>query len=145
MKDSHIGTYGVLALCLGLGLRWLAIGTLFETNATTAVMALLVAEMLSRGAMTVLMSALPHARDSGLSQHVGRPGKRPAALAGLLAAGGALILLPTFKALALVMLAGIVTLGMARLAYARIGGQTGDVLGATQQVTATVVLLALSA
>jgi adenosylcobinamide-GDP ribazoletransferase len=45
--------------------------------------------------------------------------------------------------LAVIVLPALVALGAAAIARAKIGGQTGDVLGATQQLTYTATLIAL--
>ncbi|SDO42677.1 cobalamin-5'-phosphate synthase [Lutimaribacter pacificus] len=143
MKDSRIGTYGVLALVLGTGLRWGALGALFAAGHVWA--PLIAAAMLSRAAMPALMAALPHARDSGLSRHVGRPdGTTVAAGAGLALVASALVL-GFGAALGATVVALLAASCVAALARARIGGQTGDVLGAAQQVCEIAVLLALSA
>jgi hypothetical protein len=71
MKDSHIGTYGVLALILVMLLRWTALAALFAQGTPWA--ALIAAGALSRAPMAVLMAALPNARGTGLSHSVGRP------------------------------------------------------------------------
>ncbi|WP_424980152.1 adenosylcobinamide-GDP ribazoletransferase [Leisingera sp. S232] len=139
MKDSRIGAYGVIALILGLGLRWSALSALL---ATAGVWPLLALAMLSRAVMPVLMAALPNARTTGLSQGVGRPRALPC----LLASGLAILLsLPLIGSAvfgtALAMAAA--TLGLGALAKAKIGGQTGDILGASQQVAEISGLLAL--
>lgn len=142
MKDSHIGSYGVLALILSLGARWCALWLLFETSQTTAAVALIVAATLSRGVMPALMAALPHARDSGLSRRVGRVAPMSAALAGLLAAAVAVVMLGGAGVTA-VLCAGLAALGTGAIARAKIGGQTGDILGASQQIAEIAVLFSL--
>jgi adenosylcobinamide-GDP ribazoletransferase len=140
MKDSRIGAYGVLALILVIGLKWLALATLIEHGALWA--AVLVPAMLSRAAMTWVMATLPFAREDGLARHVGQPSKSTGGVAIILAAGGA-IALSGLAGVAVILTAGVVALALSRLARAKIGGQTGDVLGATQQLTALAALLAL--
>lgn len=136
MRDSRIGTYGVLALCLSLLLRFSALVVLLPT----APLALVCAAVASRGAMVAVMHALPHARSDGLSHATGRPPFEATAIAvaiGVLAAlcGGVWALV-----------CGVLAcIGCARLAQAKIGGQTGDILGATQQVVEITVLLSLAA
>jgi len=139
MKDSHIGTYGVLALVFGIGLRWLAIATLIEN---AGLLPLLAVSGLSRAAMTGVMAALPNARRSGLSQSVGRPSGATSALAIALALILSWLTLGT-GTLPLAMTMGFVTLGLCALAKQKIGGQTGDILGATQQVSELTGLLLL--
>ncbi|EBA16605.1 cobalamin 5'-phosphate synthase [Roseobacter sp. SK209-2-6] len=141
MKDSQIGTYGVLALILVLGLRWQALTLLLEAGHLWLLPAL---AMLSRAFMPLLMAALPNARQSGLSQSVGRPEWR----AGLVGLGLALTfsvpLLGASGAVVLLIMA-LAAISLAQLARNKIGGQTGDVLGACQQLCELVGLLALVA
>ncbi len=124
MKDSHIGSYGVLALGLSLILRWSALSALIAAGHLWG--PIIAAAALSRVPMTGVMHALPNARGSGLSQSTGRP-----------AQGGAVI--------AAVLAAALAGLAAAAIARARIGGQTGDVLGATQQLAEIAALAALAA
>lgn len=144
MKDSRIGSYGVLALILATGLRWSALAALVAQEGWWG--AVIGAAILSRAGMAGLMATLPPARAGGLSRSVGRP---PAAVAacgiglalalGLLSAGGA--------AMIAALCAGAMVWGLAMLARAKIGGQTGDILGASQQlaeIAALAAFLALS-
>lgn len=133
MKDSHIGAFGVTGLILAFALRWQLLVQLIEAGLSpvTVLVALAAA---SRVAMVVLMATLPQARDSGLSATVGRPGSVTTGLAAVLGLGIALLALgPNAVPVALAMaLAGAV---WALVAMGRIGGQTGDILGAAQVVT----------
>ncbi|MEO0378965.1 MAG: adenosylcobinamide-GDP ribazoletransferase [Pseudomonadota bacterium] len=137
MKDSRIGAYGVLALILAMGLRWLGL-------AEVTMPALIAALMISRAMMAPLMYALPHARDTGLAHSVGRPTVGSTVLALLIAALFALGLTGAPGLVALII-AGSVATGLAALARAKICGQTGDILGATQVCTEIAVLLTLTA
>lgn len=144
MKDSHIGAYGVIAIFLGLSARWSALWILFDTGIPAAVTGLLSAAILSRAALPAMMAALPHARASGLSHSTGRCLPRTAWLAIGLSIGLSWLLLgSTVWAAALIVL--VLGVGIARLAQAKIGGQTGDVLGATQQLSEIAVLFLLVA
>lgn len=140
MKDSHIGTYGVLALILSVLIRWSCLSALIAGGHLWA--GVLITAMASRALMVAVMVALPHARGSGLSHSVGHPAWQSAVLAAAIAAVLTLILSPTsLIALAL----GLCAIGWiwARVARAKIGGQTGDILGATQQLgdmTALIIL-----
>ncbi|OWU84573.1 hypothetical protein ATO6_12955 [Oceanicola sp. 22II-s10i] len=142
MKDSRIGTYGVVALVLSLAARWQALALIL--GAGHGWTALIAAGALSRAAMPAVMTALPHARRDGLSRSVGRPGPRPAWIAAAIAAAIALILLDLRSALAACVLTLLAALGTATLAKRKIGGQTGDTLGATQQVAEIAILTALA-
>lgn len=144
MKDSHIGSYGVLALILSLGARWCALWLLFQSGAAVATSALIVGATLSRGMMPMVMMALPHARETGLSHRVGRVAPRAAALALVLGGGIAIVLLGGAGLVAAVW-AALAALGVGAVARAKIGGQTGDILGATQQITEIAALFSLLA
>ncbi len=141
MKDSQIGTYGVIALILSLFLRWLALNTLLTGSAGP--LTFIAIGALSRAPMAVLMVALPNARGAGLSARVGRPTGQTAALGvgvaiclGVLGLGWGIV----GAALILVIADGVVAL----IARSKIGGQTGDVLGAAQQISEVVLLLLIS-
>lgn len=138
MKDSQIGSYGVLALILVTGLRWGAYSALL----TIGVLPVIVAAMLSRAGMPWLMARLPHARAEGLSRSVGTPVMMRALLAILLASGLGIVLIGavTIAALASALVA---TCLVGAVAQAKIGGQTGDVLGAAQQLGELAVLVTL--
>ncbi len=142
MKDSRIGTYGVLALVFTILVRWSALAALFAAGSPAA--AVLAVAALSRVPMAALMAALPNARGTGLSQLVGRPDPITVARAAALAFAAALIL-TGWPALLFALIAALVTLGLGLLARTRIGGQTGDVLGASQQLTETALLAAAAA
>ncbi|MDP5215793.1 adenosylcobinamide-GDP ribazoletransferase [Ruegeria sp. 2205SS24-7] len=141
MKDSHIGTYGVLALILSLLLRWGAIVTLIGAG---ALWLLLAAAIWSRALMPMLMATMPNARGAGLSHRVGSPSGK-AAIAGLILALSLGLLVAGSAAVVPALISGLAALGLARLALAKIGGQTGDVLGATQQIGEIAFLLTLCA
>jgi len=142
MKDSAIGTYGVLALGVSLLLRWAALVAILSAGFLWA--PLIVVATVSRAPMVAMMAALPNARAGGLSQSVGRPSGATAALAGLIALAVAVVFLPwsAFAVLLVVALAGI---ACAVIAMAKINGQTGDILGATQQICEIAALTVLAA
>lgn len=139
MKDSRIGSFGAQALVLLLLLRWSALAAL---PAPALIPALALAEALSRAAILPVMR-LPNARGSGLSALLGPPRGAVLALGLGLALGGALLL--GVAGVVMALCAALGTVLVARLALARIGGQTGDVLGAVQQVSATAALAAAAA
>lgn len=142
MKDSRIGTYGVLALILATGLRWAALTPLVAAGNLWP--ALIATAVISRLPMVVLMGALPPARATGLGASVGQPSARTAALAGLLTLAAALPFVGLrVVPVGLAVLLATGTLGL--IARARLGGQTGDILGASQQVAEVTTLIVLAA
>lgn len=146
MRDSRIGTYGVLALLVAVGLRWAALTALLETAGVAAASAAVVmAAVLSRTAVPLAMAMLEPARGDGLGATAGRTEAAPVAVAVALAAAAAWLLLP-HALLAPVFAFGLIAvLLVAGLARRHIGGQTGDVLGAVEQVAGLTVLVTLVA
>lgn len=141
MRDSRIGTYGALALIVAMGLRVLAVA---EIGAEEWLLAGFVAvAAASRLAVVAAMALLPPARADGLGRGAGRPG------AAVLVAGfgvTALCLAPLGQAAAAVAaLMGLAAALTGGLAGRKLGGQTGDVLGAVQVVAEVAGWLALVA
>ncbi|MFY0595705.1 MAG: adenosylcobinamide-GDP ribazoletransferase [Cognatishimia sp.] len=141
MKDSQIGSYGVIALVLSIGIRWFAVTLLIQTGDWFWVLFAL--EVLSRSAMPAIMHSLPHARDTGLSHAQGRPPMQTVALAAGMGFAISFVCLG-WVAFQLIVLLGVVTFAMGVLSQRKIDGQTGDVLGATQQITLLTALIILA-
>jgi adenosylcobinamide-GDP ribazoletransferase len=151
MKDSRLGTYGGLALILSVLMRVSLLAEIAGMSAAGGAAALLAAAAASRGGMVVLWHGLPPARIGGVADQEGRPDRRTArsalvlATLALVAAGwpaGGAAGVGLALVLALAAFAWFRTLLMRRL-----GGQTGDTLGAVQQLLEIAILagLALSA
>lgn len=139
MKDSAIGSYGTLALILSLGLRGAALISLTDHLA----IALLTSAILSRGAMVAIMHALPPARPNGLSAQTGRPSLETVLIALGLSAVLTLLLIG-WSAFWLLLITGLAGVFVAKIALAKINGQTGDVLGASQQIIEIAMLISLT-
>jgi adenosylcobinamide-GDP ribazoletransferase len=143
MRDSEIGTYGTSALILSFMLRVGAVVSLAEPG--LAALALIAAHAGARATLPVFMRLVPNARQDGLSANAGEPpqnGALIAVLLGLLA----LLLCLGFGATLIAALLLACTIGlMAWLCVRQIGGQTGDVLGAVEQVSEIVILLVAAA
>jgi adenosylcobinamide-GDP ribazoletransferase len=88
---------------------------------------------------------MPYARKEGLAASAGRPDVSTTAIAVVLALLIAALALPWPEAFGAALVAGLAAGGMAMLALRQIGGQTGDVLGGTEQVAETAILLLLAA
>ncbi len=150
MRDSRIGTYGVLTLGLVIGLK---VTLLTHIGARTpeimtVVAALAVAGVLSRAAMLLIPVVLDPAQTDGLGAALGRP-------------RFVLVIVPVGLAMAILLLAlfrfgwtpifwSLVAASggigaVAVLAVRQVGGYTGDVLGAAQQISETAILVALAA
>ncbi len=141
MSEPTIGAYGVGAAVVVLLLRWSALASM-EPNV------LLVAGIWcgSRTIMAAAARAVPYARtDGGLASAFLGGDWRPVALYGLIGA----VSLGAFTgdhqnelAVAIGMMAGVLVVGLARR---RLGGFTGDVLGAAGLIAETVALIAAAA
>lgn len=149
MKDSRLGTYGVIAVTGSLILRISALSAILNMQGPlAAVFALIAAAATSRGAMVWLWSALPNAKDTGVSSSVGLPPESAlslsavsalifAAIFGLLASG--------FVSASIALGLGIlVMIGFQKLCRRMIAGQTGDTIGACQQLVEIAMLSGLA-
>jgi len=147
MKDSRIGTYGTLTLGFSVALR---VGALALMTPSFAWVALIAAHAGARGAATWAMTALPYAGDPGTTRIIysGTVLDRPAAMTALLITLAALLpaLLKAPSALFAGLILGVLgALTVVALARRLIGGYTGDVLGAVEQVAEIGLLLGLAA
>jgi adenosylcobinamide-GDP ribazoletransferase len=140
MRDSRIGSFGVAALVLAIGLRTGALSTLDSAH---ALMALVAAGAVSRGMLPAMMRYGKPARADGLAAQAGIPSAETAAWSFALAALLAILTLGG-RGLAALLLATLAIWGVNAYARWRIGGYTGDVVGAGQQAAAILVLLTAS-
>jgi adenosylcobinamide-GDP ribazoletransferase len=139
MRDSRIGTYGVCALTLSILLRVAALASF--ASPVAALWALIAAHGAARATLPVFMALLPPARGDGLAFAAGRPSGERVITASVL---GIVILAiglgPAHGIAALIFLLVVIAL-IAWLSVVQIDGQTGDVLGAVEQVSEIVILL----
>lgn len=137
MRDSRIGAYGVLALILNTLLKVALIAQLADFWGPQPVWMMFIAiHAMSRGGLPTLMALAPKASPTGLAVLAGRPSKRTALIALSLAIGIAYAVLnvtPIWMPLALAAATGLTLVALFTLAKRKIGGITGDVLGAGEQ------------
>lgn len=147
MKDSRIGTFGALALGIGIALRVAALAALPGWG---GLLALIAAHAAARAAPALVMQRMSYAGDVAAKKVPYAASRLSGAEMRLMLIAVALAVLP----LALVSLAAIAAglLIGAALAWAlalwsrrTIGGYTGDVLGAIEQVVEIGVLLGVAA
>ncbi|MEM7463487.1 MAG: adenosylcobinamide-GDP ribazoletransferase [Pseudomonadota bacterium] len=141
MRDSRIGTYGAASLIFSIGLRWAALASL---GPSIGAVALLVAHMGARGAITTALAFSSYARSSGAASTVEQ---------GIDLGRWVLVLAVTIGIAAIFggwsgIMATLLGLGAAGLvliyARRRIDGYTGDVLGAMEQIAEIVILIVIS-
>jgi adenosylcobinamide-GDP ribazoletransferase len=140
MRDSRLGSYGVLALIFSVGLRWSALVALADPLAVAG--ALITAGALSRAVVPPVYGWLNPARTDGLAAGLGGPPGLRVVMAAVLGTciAGLVLTTAALPVMAVAILAG---LAVGSLALRQIGGHTGDVLGACQQVVEIAVLLTL--
>jgi adenosylcobinamide-GDP ribazoletransferase len=143
MRDSRIGSYGACALMLSLLLRGSALASLAEPALVAG--ALVAANASARATMPALMWLVPRARADGLSADAGPPPGASVAVAVVLGVIALALGLDRGAAIAAVLLLVAAVAYVAWLSREQIGGQTGDVLGALEQVSEITVLLAAAA
>lgn len=140
MRDSTLGTFGVLALIV-----WalLLIASLDQLTAARALSVLVVAEAMARLAGILHGRSTPPARRDGLGARL-RVGSSALVAAIVLAGGIAVLATGPARAALSLGIAGIVAAATSLLARRAIGGSTGDTLGATVTVAEAVICLALA-
>lgn len=146
MRDSRLGTYGATALLLALGLRVAVLaGIGLERGLAGVVVATLCGHVLGRAAILVVVRLLPPADTGGSGARVADP----LGAFGLLVAGAttALVLglaLGTSAWVPLLVAVPVVA-GAAATWRAKLGGVTGDTLGATEQLVHLATLVTVAA
>lgn len=142
MRDHAVGAFGATALVLVLVLDAALLGALGERD--EAALAGLAAGAAGRAAMVAPAAFLPDAREEpGRGRVISGIGSRSAGAAVLLAV---LLALPAGAAgLWALAAAAVVTVATSVHARRRLGGLTGDVLGATGKLAETAALLAAAA
>ena len=145
MRDSRVGSYGVLALLIGLGLRAAALSTLLGGDAMSVLGAMVAAHAVSRAGLPAIMHGFDPARPGGLAAGAGRPDAVTAQAAAALGVLAALAGLGWWRGILALAIAAAAMGATAMLARRQIGGYTGDVLGAAQQLAEAAVLLVAAA
>ncbi len=149
MRDSRLGSYGALAVGFSLLLRTGALsGLLDRSGVAVACTATIAAAAVSRGFGLLPLAVLGPARPDGMSQSAGRmPARDFLGCCTIAAVVGTM--LPVMagvglrSALLADLLAAAAVAAATHLAQRQIGGHTGDVAGASQQVAEMAFLLGL--
>ncbi|MGH6760161.1 MAG: adenosylcobinamide-GDP ribazoletransferase [Phyllobacterium sp.] len=148
MKDSRIGTFGALSLIFSVVLRAALLAAIIErTSPFYGVLTIFGTEAASRAAMVWFWQTAPNVRPGGTADQAGTPDEAAChwalgfGLASLfvtyLLTGG------IFGFLMPIILCAFAIAGFSVLCRDKIGGQTGDTLGAAQQIAALSLLAGL--
>lgn len=139
MKDSRVGAIGVVGLVMVLLLKYLS---LFNVPAAGKGAALMFMPCAGRWIQVVLAAFCRYVRSEGGtgSAFVERVGEREMLLATGTLIAAALVLFG-LEGIFLVFLLGLTAMGLIRYFHARLGGVTGDVLGAATEVIEVVSLV----
>jgi adenosylcobinamide-GDP ribazoletransferase len=137
MKDSRLGTYGTTALALALILEVAAVAQL---DARDGFFALVVAHSLARSMAVAAMILSPATGDGMGANYVERLSPIGAAFAILIGVASAAFFSPTFP-LITIGAAAVAAIAVVALAVRKIGGLTGDVLGAVVVLSTLAILI----
>lgn len=138
MEDSRLGTYGVVALLFVIVAEIAALSAL---TGWTALAGTVVAHTISRAVASFMMVTAPPARASGLGVDYLVGLSRPAVLGTSVAAAALVAVLFGIVALPILFAAYAAGSLIVGLAMSKIGGISGDVLGAIQQVSKIAILV----
>ena len=139
MKDSHIGTYGVIALVVSFSLKYALLSRL---SLDCFILLCIVAQGYSRIVPLLLMNCSTYARveasKGDLARH--RLDTKSFLIAGLI--GGLPLFLLSYSYVCIVVsLSLLFFIGFKNYLHKQIGGYTGDTLGALQQITEIICYL----
>jgi adenosylcobinamide-GDP ribazoletransferase len=141
MRDSRVGSFGLVAVVLVL------LGDVAALAAMTpvrALIALVIAGAVSRWALLVMIAAVPYVRHAGLGVAAGGPHRRFD-----LGLGSAITVIPCLldwrRALASLLVVLLIVVVVGSIARWRIGGATGDVYGATTELSQLGALVVFAA
>jgi adenosylcobinamide-GDP ribazoletransferase len=142
MKDSRLGTYGASALCMSLLLKYQGLLMLAEFSATTAVISLLFAHVVSRVLAVSIIPSLDYVQLENESKT--KPVAKSLAVSSVVPLLLSLILVSlvlvsfidinVFYGLGFFTLVWLIRFLFITFTKKQIGGYTGDVLGAAQQI-----------
>lgn len=140
MKDSSIGTFGGTALIIFLLAKWICITRMLYTSDTEWIIG---AFIISRSMQAILASSFPYARPDGgtAESFINNAGPRHRLTAVII--GEILVLVFCGVEMTSVIVfaaAWMLTVIFGRWSYKKIGGVTGDMLGAVSEITETITL-----
>ena len=146
MKDSNLGVFGGIALIVVMALKTLLLLELVALNVGLAMLAIMFTQAASRFVVLLIPASLDYVQQSPKSKSRPMVGNRmpisAVAFSGLFIALPLLFLNDRAFWLGL-LLGGLGSIGLAFYFKSRLGGYSGDCLGATQQISESLIYLAL--
>lgn len=144
LKDSRHGTYGVAAIGSSIVLRFVALGALVAAGPKEAVIGAVAGHGLSRaGAVSTMLVARPATGEGLGADYVEHLRRVPTAI-GVAACLGIVVLVSGWWAVVAVAIVIVATSIVVSWSRRKIGGFSGDVLGAIEQCAEIGVLVAFS-
>lgn len=141
MKDPNAGAMGVIAIVLCLALKWAAVYSLLELD---AVLALLFVSMLGRMSALALFATTPYVRQHGLGLALQDVPKYLLWLV-MLGFGAAVFALSWQTAVVMIGVWAVMLAWLRWRFVGRIGGITGDTVGASIEMVEVAMLMAVVA
>ena len=142
MRDSRLGTYGALALLVSFAAKASSVAAL---PGAAAIVALITAHALSRAIIPIMSLTLKPARADGLAASAEKPDFQIALTAAGLGLVIGLFAIGWRDTAIAALIAAACAAAVSWLAARQIGGVTGDVYGAAEQVAETAIIVALAA
>ena len=142
MRDSRLGSYGAVALFLVLAARWSALSELADPRA--AGVAVILAHTLGRGVLALVIEYGRPARTDGLAAEAVESSTTGSVMAILLTVAIAMALAGGAVGLVCLMAAALACGVVGALAQRHLGGYTGDVFGAAEQLAEAAVLVTMA-
>jgi adenosylcobinamide-GDP ribazoletransferase len=141
MKDPHAGPAGVAAVVLVLLVKFAALSALLWESAWEA---LVIVPLLGRTALMALLLTTPYVRPNGIGAEHAAYLPRVAAALVLVVTGVAVVAWLEWDGLWLFVAAAAVIYGLRYLMMHRLGGTTGDTLGASCEIVEATALVTLA-
>jgi adenosylcobinamide-GDP ribazoletransferase len=141
MRDPRVGSFGMVAVILVMVGD---VAALASMSPAQAIVALAIAGGISRWALLVMIATLPYVREAGLGVAAAGPHRFFDVVIGS-AIAVIVCLLAWQPAAVAALVAVVIALGIRTIARRRIGGATGDIYGATAELSQLGVLIVFAA
>lgn len=141
MKDSRIGSMGALAQS---GVILLKIAAVYELSSLT-LGGLLLAPVVGRSAILLVSNSTPHARTNGLGNLVNPSKNKSLLIYSILTSLILAALSLGWRGIICTIISLVTAVIISKISIRKIGGFTGDILGATCEICEMLTLLMLTA